>query len=337
MQLKKKFSLKQHNSFHIEAFADFFYEVTHPGLLDDFFLHNKSQLPVLILGGGNNMLFTKDFIGIVLKISFKGIEIISENNQNIYVKAAAGEDWDDFVSFCVQNNWGGLENLSLIPGQVGSSPIQNIGAYGAEVKNTLSEVTTYNTLTGKTEIISNAACMFGYRSSIFKTSLKNSHIITAVTFRLNKNPIINNTYDAVNKALQAQNILQPTIADIRRTICQIRESKLPDPNKTGNAGSFFKNPEISCSRYKQLKIKYTDLVGYELGNGNYKLAAGWLIEKSGWKGYREGDAGVHDKQALVLVNYGHATGSQILSLAEKIRKSVLEKFNIPLEFEVNIL
>lgn len=338
MYLIENFPLKHLNSFHTDVYAKFFTTINDNDELVEFYSDtNNLQLPVLVLGGGNNILFTKNFEGTVLKMGIKGIETIQEESGCVFVKAAAGEDWDDFVSFCVQNNWGGLENLSLIPGQVGSSPIQNIGAYGAEVKDTIEEVSAYNTQTGNIEIFSKAACNFGYRTSIFKTTHKNTHIITSVTFRLNKNPIINNTYDAVNKELQGQNIHEPTIADIRRIICQIRESKLPDTNKLGNAGSFFKNPEITATHYDNLLVKYADIIGHRLDNGNYKMAAGWLIEKCGWKGYREDDAGVHDKQALVLVNYGKATGSQILSLAERIKKSVSEMFDINLEFEVNII
>ncbi len=338
MYLIENFPLKYLNSFHTDVYAKFFTTINDTDELVEFYSDtNNLQLPVLILGGGNNILFTKNFEGIVLKIGIKGIETIKEEAGYVYVKAAAGEDWDDFVSWCVQENLGGIENLSLIPGQVGSSPIQNIGAYGSEVKNSIAEVYAYNIKTAQVEIFPNEACAFGYRTSIFKTTYKDTHVITAVTFRLSKNPVIDNTYEAVNTELQLQGIATPTVADMRRIICQIRKSKLPDTNVLGNAGSFFKNPEMGKTIYDKLKEQYPDLIGYTLENGNVKLAAGWLIEKSGWKGFREGDAGVHDKQALVLVNHGKATGTQILTLAEKIKNSVQKMFEVNLEYEVNIM
>ncbi len=338
MIFTENYSLKKLNSFHTDVYARYFAVINNTDELIDFFA-DKSRLshPLLILGGGNNILFTKDFEGYVLKINFKGKEIIYEDADYIHLKISAGEDWDELVTYCVENNWAGLENLSLIPGQVGSCPIQNIGAYGVEVKDTIVEVNTFNINTQKIETFSKSECQFGYRNSIFKNNLNHTHIITSVTFKLNKNPVPNTCYEAIRKELDLKNIFTPTIKDIRQIVCNIRQNKLPDPNVIGNAGSFFKNPVVPEQIFKSIKRKFFDVVAYKSDNNHYKLAAGWLIEKCGWKGYREGDAGVHEKQALVLVNYGHANGSEILNLAGKIKQNIFDTFNVELEFEVKIL
>jgi len=338
MILLENFPLKFLNSFHTDVYAKYFTTINDIDELLEFYSENINlTLPVLILGGGNNILFTKNFEGCVLKIRIMGIEPIEENDDFIFIKANAGEDWDDFVAYCTNKNYGGLENLSLIPGQVGSSPIQNIGAYGTEVKDVISEVHTFNTSTKETEIFKNDQCQFGYRNSIFKSQLKETHIITGVVFKLNKNPILNTNYESVHKELILKGIIQPTIQDIREIICDIRKNKLPDPQLIGNAGSFFKNPTIDKQLFEDIKEKNPEVVSFALENEKYKIAAGWLIEKCGWKGYREGDAGVHEKQALVLVNHGNAQGAQILSLADKIKQNIIDTFGIELEFEVNII
>ncbi|OFY97952.1 MAG: UDP-N-acetylenolpyruvoylglucosamine reductase, partial [Bacteroidetes bacterium RIFCSPLOWO2_12_FULL_31_6] len=253
------------------------------------------------------------------------------------VKVGSGEVWHNFVLHCVNKNWGGVENLSFIPGTVGASPIQNIGAYGAELKDVFyeAEILHLDSFTRKT--ISKEECKFGYRDSIFKQEYKGKIIILYVTFKLNKNPIVNTSYGDINKELEIQNINNPTIIDVSNVVCKIRSNKLPNPNELGNAGSFFKNPVISESQFEKLKEKFPTIVGYKNGNKLIKLAAGWLIEQCGWKGKRIGDAGVHKNQALVLVNYGNAKGSEIIELAYKIQDSVKDKFSVKLEPEINIL
>jgi len=335
MVFSENFDLKKFNSFGCDVKSKYFTCLTSETDIFNFF-ETTPPFPFLILGGGNNILFTKDFEGYILKMDIKGIEIIDQDNDYVLIKAMAGEDWDNFVAYCTHNNYGGLENLSLIPGLVGSCPIQNIGAYGTEAKDWIYEVYTINLKTLKHEVFINEKCRFAYRDSIFKSALKHSHIITAVSFRLSKNPHINTSYDALKTELAKRQIPNPTISDIRTIVCDIRSSKLPDPEKTGNAGSFFKNPVVDINLFDNIMSQYPEVVYFQ-ANGQYKLAAGWLIEACGFKGYRSGDAGVHPKQALVLVNYGKACGSDILNLAEKIQKSVKQKFNVELEFEVNII
>ena len=338
MILIENFPLKFLNSFHTDVYAKFFTTINDNDELIEFYTeYNNLIIPVLILGGGNNILFTKNFEGTVLKIGIMGIEIIEENDDFVFIKANAGEDWDEFVVYCTNKNYGGLENLSLIPGQVGSSPIQNIGAYGTEVKDVISEVHTFNISTKNTEVFKNDQCQFEYRNSIFKSHLKKTHIITSVVFKLNKKPILNTNYESVQNELFSKGITQPTIKDIRQIICDIRKSKLPDPQIIGNAGSFFKNPTIDKQLFEKIKEKNSDVVSFKLENDMHKIATGWLIEKCGWKGYRENNVGVHEKQALVLVNYGNAQGIDILNLAGKIKQSIFDTFGIELEFEVNII
>lgn len=337
MAFKENVSLKKYNTFGIDVSARFFITVNSYEDLSSFFSSYKKDKPFLILGGGSNILFTENFDGYVLKIALKGQRVIHQDADSIVINVSAGEDWDEFVAFCTSNNYGGLENLSLIPGQVGSCPIQNIGAYGAEVKDNIVEVNTFNTGTFQKESFSNNECHFAYRSSIFKTSLKHTHIITDVTFKLSKKPKPLTSYGAIREKLSSAGIATPTIADVRGAVCEIRNSKLPNPETIGNAGSFFKNPEVSAEKHRYLLQRFPDLVAYELESNRYKLAAGWLIDKAGWKGQRFGDAGVHEKQALVLVNHGHATGNDILKLAEKIKSSIYDIFDIELEYEVNII
>ncbi len=339
MQVYEHFSLKQYNTFGIDAYADKFIEITsNEDILQlinsDFF----QTCNYFILGGGSNVLFTNDFNGSVIKLSNKGIEVIDEDSNYVYIEAQAGEDWDEFVNYCTMNNWAGLENLSLIPGQVGASPIQNIGAYGTELKDVFHSLSAYDIFTKEKRSFSLNECDFGYRSSIFKNKWKKRFIISSVTFRLSKNIFnINKKYGSIESEISNRCIEKPTIKDIREIICQIRAAKLPDINTTGSAGSFFKNPVVSLEKYNLLKQKHPELVAYKESDNQYKIAAGWLIDKAGWKGYKEGDAGVYPKQALVLVNYGNAGGIDILHLSKKIEKSIFKEFEIKLETEVNII
>jgi len=336
MQIQKNISLLPFNSFHLDARAARMVSVDTMEELQQFFRENKEN-PDLILGGGSNILLTGDIQGTVLKIDIKGIEEITEDRDYVYVRAGAGENWHEFVLYTMKRNWAGLENLSLIPGNVGAAPIQNIGAYGVELKDVFYELEAYDRVAGKIFTLAANDCQFGYRDSIFKHSAKGRYVILRVTFALRKIPVIHTGYGAIKDELKKMGIQTPAIQDISEAVIRIRRSKLPDPADIGNAGSFFKNPVIAEDRFASLREKYPDIPAYPQQNGIVKLAAGWLIEQCGWKGFREGDAGVHRHQALVLVNYGHATGRQILNLAEKIAESVFKKFSVHLEREVNVV
>lgn len=338
MTLQENCSIKPYSTFGIEAKARYFVKVSTVEELSEAMHHPWiADLPVLILGGGSNLLFTKDFEGLVIKIEFKGIEVVHQNEDIVLVTAGAGEEWDNFVSICVEKGYAGLENLSLIPGVVGTSPVQNIGAYGVEVKDTIDHVTVYDRNTGQICILANADCHFGYRESIFKYSAKERYIITSVSFRLSLNPVFHTQYGAIKTELAAMGVNSLSLIAIRNAVISLRSRKLPDPLVIGNAGSFFKNPAVDAIHYMHLHEAFPGIVGYELADGSFKVAAGWLIEQCGWKGFRKGDAGVHAHQALVLVNYGQATGSEMLSLATKIQSSVKAKFDIDLEMEVNVI
>jgi UDP-N-acetylmuramate dehydrogenase len=331
-------SIKPITTFGIEARARYFIRVSKPEeLIHALHLPNASGLPVLILGGGSNLLFTEDFNGLIIKIEFKGITIENQNDGTILVTANAGEDWDSFVAYCVEKGYSGLENLSLIPGVVGTSPVQNIGAYGVEVKDTIDHVTVFDRITGTIAQLTNEECHFGYRDSIFKYAFKGRYIITSVTFRLLLNPQFHTQYGAISTELAAMGVTQLSLEAIRKAVISIRTRKLPDPAVIGNAGSFFKNPTVDAFKYTHLNKDFPGIVAFGLPDGRFKLAAGWLIEQCGWKGYRNGDAGVHTQQALVLVNYGHATGEQIITMAKEIQSSVKAKFDIFIEMEVNIV
>jgi len=335
MEIKENISLKPFNTFGIVVNATQFVEVNQVNQLKEILQQNK--LPLLMLGGGSNVLFTQDFNGLVIKNNIKGIEIVSENNQEIVLKVGAGENWHDFVLNCVSKNYAGLENLSLIPGTVGASPMQNIGAYGVEVKDMIISVEALNKSTLQLESFTNIACEFDYRSSIFKTSLKDKYFIISVTFCLSKKPSINSSYGAINEALENMGVVNPTIQDISRAVINIRSSKLPNPKEIGNGGSFFKNPVVSFTKKNALLEKYPSMPHYLQNDGTFKIAAGWLIEICGWKGKRIANYGVHVHQALVLVNYGGASGSDIFNLSEDIIHSVYQTFGIKLEREVNII
>ncbi len=341
-QIQKDISLKAFNSFHIEvkaAFFSSFESVNELELLIDSLDHVKlteSSLPILVLGGGSNMLFISDFDGVVLQNKIRGIHMLSTENDTVLVEVGAGVIWHDFVLYCIENGLGGVENLSLIPGTVGASPIQNIGAYGVEVKDVIEEVHVYNIKEKKQNVLKNSDCKFAYRSSIFKTTDKNKFVITSVVFRLSTTHELHLDYGAIRDELKRMHVENPSIKNVSDAIVHIRSSKLPDPAKIGNAGSFFKNPVVSEKILDAIKLKYEDVVFNKVDEG-YKLAAGWLIEKAGWKGVRKGDSGVHEKQALVLVNHGNALGAEILELANKIQASVFDIFGVELETEVNVI
>lgn len=292
---------------------------------------------LFILGGGSNVLFTKDFDGLVLRNEIKGITKIKEDEEFVYLKVGAGVVWHDFVLHTIENNWGGVENLSLIPGSVGASPMQNIGAYGVEIKDVFESLEAVEIATGKTHTFSHKDCQFGYRESVFKRSLKDKFIITSVTYRLSKNPKLNTSYGAIESELENRGITEPTIKDISDVVIAIRQSKLPDPREIGNGGSFFKNPIITKSHFEELKARYEQIPSYPVDEYHIKVPAGWLIDQAGWKGKRIGDYGVHKRQALVLVNYGSAKGQDIFNLSEEIITDIQNKYGITLEREVNIM
>jgi len=334
MSIQKNISLLPYNSFHLDVKAIELETVKTAEQLQKV-LHLKE--PRLILGGGSNILLTKDVDGLVVKIEIGGINEVKEDATHVYVRAGAGENWHEFVQYTMKRNWGGLENLSLIPGNVGAAPIQNIGAYGVELKDVFYELEAYDRKEKKVYAFGVNDCKFDYRDSIFKSARKGRYIILNVTFILNKNPVLNTHYGAIREELKKMGVHSPTIQDVSKAVIRIRQSKLPDPAVIGNAGSFFKNPVVDQAKFLSLSEKYGDMPAYPHEDKSVKLAAGWLIEQCGWKGYRKGDAGVHDKQALVLVNYGKATGREILELSDKILKSVYDKFGILLEREVNVL
>lgn len=338
MEFKENLSLKSYNTFGIDAKAKYFIEIFQENQLFELTkIYNLKKDNFFILGGGSNVLFKGDYDGLIIKISLKGKNKIEEANENVIYEVSAGEDWDEWVDFTVKNNYFGLENLSLIPGVVGSCPVQNIGAYGVEVKDTIQYVNAFNLNTLKIEKIFNHQCGFGYRDSNFKTIWKGQYVILSVAFNLKKIGKINIEYGAIEKELNKMGVSSYTLSNVREAICNIRNSKLPKPEQIGNAGSFFKNPTISIAQFEELKSKYIDIQSYPIDDKLIKLPAGWLIEKCGWKGKRIGECGVHEHQSLVLVNYGSAKGSDIINLSEKIIQSVYETFNIKISAEVNIV
>ena len=338
MNIQKKYPLKNLNTFGIEVKAQLFVEVKGEEQLQSILADkNFKGIPKFILGGGSNILFTRDFPGLVIKNSIPGIEIIREEENSVLIKAGAGEIWHELVLFCVERNLGGIENLSLIPGTVGAAPMQNIGAYGQEIKNVFEGLEGIFIDSGEKKIFTKDDCNFGYRNSIFKQELKNKFVIASVVLRLSRNPVLKLDYGTVEEELDKLSLDKITVKNVSDVICKIRQSKLPDPRQIGNAGSFFKNPEISEETFLSLKKEFSGIIGFPLGNRKVKLAAGWLIEQCGWKGKRVGNTGSHSKQALVLVNYGNVKGSEVLQLAQKIKESVKNKFGIELEEEINIV
>lgn len=335
-EIKENFPLKKYNTFGIDVKARYFSMCSSiDGLTQSINIYQKEKLPLLILGGGSNVLFTGNFPGLIIQPALKGIQVVNENSRVVQLKVGAGEVWDEFVEYCVEKGWGGVENLSLIPGNVGTSPIQNIGAYGMEVKDVITEVETLEIDTLKTHRFKNADCHFGYRDSIFKKALKGKHIIIHVYFRLNKNP--NYTLDYGNLRSELSKFDEINLQNIRKAVIDLRNAKLPKPEVTGNAGSFFKNPVVKKNVLERLQQDYSEIPFYPVSDNLVKIPAGWLIEKAGWKGEKSGNVGVHEKQALVLINLGGATGKEVVQVARTIQQSIKNLFGIALEMEVNVV
>lgn len=331
---QKNIPLRSLNTFGIDAMAERFIEVTSEASLFEVVAAHKD---LFILSGGSNILLTGNITKPVVHLNTKGKTIIASNDTHSFVEVQAGENWHEFVCWCLEQDLGGLENLSLIPGNVGTSPMQNIGAYGVEIKDSFESLKALEISSGKTRVFNNEDCGFGYRESVFKNALKNKFIILSVVFKLtNTAHRINDSYGAIREQLNEQGVHTPSIQDISRAVIAIRRSKLPDPREIGNSGSFFKNPVISTSHFLKLQTDHPGIPHYKVSDNTVKVPAGWLVEVCGFKGKRFGDAGVHSKQALVLVNYKNATGSEILALAKKIQQSVAAAFGIDLEMEVNI-
>ena len=336
MRVEHHIDLKPFNTFGLSSIAERMVHVEHPEELQDYFEGGEPS-PSLVLGGGSNMLLTKDVAGTTLKIELPGIKVLKEDDDHVYVQVGAGEVWHQFVLHSIAQGWAGIENLSLIPGNVGAAPMQNIGAYGVEIKDVFYELEAYLTQDKTFEKFGLDDCAFGYRESVFKRGFKNKAVITSVTFRLNKQPTFHTSYGAIQQQLDAIGVQDLSIRAVSDAVIAIRQSKLPDPKEIGNSGSFFKNPVIDSAHFDQLKEKYPAIVGYPAGEGLTKVAAGWLIEHAGYKGKRIGDYGVHVKQALVLVNYGGAKGEDVFNLSEEIISTVNEVYGIQLEREVNVI
>ncbi|MCC7303576.1 MAG: UDP-N-acetylmuramate dehydrogenase [Bacteroidia bacterium] len=337
MIIRENCSLKAYNTFGMDVKARFIAEVDQ---VEEFIqlLSNPpfSQLPRLILGGGSNVLLTKDVEGVVIVNCIKGMRVVREDDNHVWVRAGAGENWHEVVTWAVDHGWGGIENLSLIPGSAGAGPMQNIGAYGSEIKDAFEELEALEISNLHLRKFNANECRFGYRESFFKHEGKDRFIIVSITLRLNKQPVLNTSYGAIREELVKMGVHSPTVRDVSTAVGNIRRSKLPDPRVTGNAGSFFKNPVVSAKHAGRLKENFKNMPSYPQPDGTVKLAAGWLIEQAGWKGFRRADAGVHPQQALVLVNYGSALGKDILALSEEIRSDIKNKFNVELEREVNL-
>jgi UDP-N-acetylmuramate dehydrogenase len=335
MNIIQNQSLKKYNTFGIDAKAKEFVAVNSISTLIEAIASTKD---FFILGGGSNMLLTQDIQKLVVHVNLKGIELIDENEDFVIVRAQAGENWHEFVLWCIDQNFGGIENLSLIPGNVGTTVIQNIGAYGVEIKDTMLSCEALNRSTLKIETFTNAQCQFDYRESVFKNELKEQYIITAVSFKLSKkNHAVSTNYGAIEAELLKKNIQNPTLKEVSNAVIAIRQSKLPDPKELGNSGSFFKNPIITKTDYEKAKAVHPEMPHYVVSENSVKVPAGWLIEQAGFKGKRFGDAGVHKNQALVLVNYGTATGAEIEALSKNIQQTILDQFGIAIEAEVNII
>jgi UDP-N-acetylmuramate dehydrogenase len=337
MLVRENVDLHHLNTFHVTARCRWFAEVASAEELSQVlaWMHGRN-LPYILLGQGSNILFREDYPGLVIELGMKGISLLGQTGETVLVQAMGGEIWHPFVEYCLDHGWYGLENLSLIPGTVGAAPVQNIGAYGVELQDVLHELQAIEIATGETITFSNADCDFSYRSSVFKKELRDQFIITAVTFRLSTAPRLVLTYPALQDALKGMAVEHVDPRKVSDKVCEIRRSKLPDPDQLGNAGSFFWNPRLSQQRFEKLKAQYPDMPGYSEGD-TIKVPAAWLIEKAGWKGYRDGDVGVHDRHALVLVNHGAATGAELVALSERIQASVVEKFGIQLWPEVRIV
>ncbi len=338
IQLQENVSLRPFNTFGFDALARFFVEVHSVDELREVLQHSDLRgLPWLLLGGGSNVLLTGNFDGLVIRIAISGKKIVRETDQHVWLRVGAGENWHELVEFCLQKNLAGLENLSLIPGSVGASPMQNIGAYGVEIKDVFDSLEALHLETGELRRFSHEECHFGYRESVFKHELKGQYAIVSVTFRLDKTPTFHTGYGDIQRTLAEMGVSELSIGAVSEAVVRIRRSKLPDPAQLGNAGSFFKNPEIPKNQFDALKARFPGLPGYPTSETTVKVPAGWLIEQAGWKGRRFGAVGVHERQALVLVNYGGGTGDEIRQLAERVQASVEEKFGIRLSAEVNFV
>ncbi len=336
-KIHTNFSLKNYNTFGIEAKAQQFVAVTSVAELISVLKQHQDEKK-FILGGGSNMLLTQDIDALVIHVDLKGKKVLQENEDYVWVECQAGENWHEFVLWTLAQNYGGLENMSLIPGNVGTTPVQNIGAYGAEIKDTMTSCEAIKIDTFETKNFSNADCHFGYRESIFKQDVKDQYIITSVVFQLSKrNHKINTAYGDIQSELAKKGIENPTIQDVSNAVIAIRQSKLPDPKVLGNSGSFFKNPILLKSDFEKIHVQFPDMKYYDVSETEVKVPAGWLIEQAGFKGKRFGDAGIHKNQALVLVNYGNATGQEILAVSKDVQKTIYEKFGIQIEAEVNVI
>ncbi|PWH86685.1 UDP-N-acetylenolpyruvoylglucosamine reductase [Brumimicrobium oceani] len=334
--LQENVNLKPFNTFGITVYSKYFASFSTVGELKDL-LSLLNDRNLLILGGGSNVLFQGDFDGVVLRNEIKGVERIEETKEEVVLKVGAGEAWHSFVLHAIEEGLGGVENLSLIPGSVGASPMQNIGAYGVEIKDVFESLEALEIETGKLRVFSHEDCQFGYRESVFKKALKGKFVITSVSYRLSKFPQLNTSYGAIEEELRLMGVEQPSIKDVSDAVIAIRKSKLPDPKSIGNAGSFFKNPVISKQQFNELRMHHENIPSYAVDENNVKVPAGWLIDQSGWKGKTMGEFGVHKRQALVLVNYENAKGADIFDLSEQIIRDIHSRYGIQLEREVNII
>lgn len=337
MEIQNNFSLKNYNTFGIEAKAKQFIAVHSVAELKNVLVQNKLNTK-FILGGGSNMLLTKDIEALVIHIDLKGKKIIAEDDDFVWVESQAGETWHEFVLWTIDQNFGGLENMSLIPGNVGTTPVQNIGAYGTEIKDTFISCDALSIANQETKKFTNEECLFGYRESIFKNVAKDQYVITSVVFKLTKrNHKINTSYGDITAELAKNNIINPTLKEVSNAVITIRQSKLPDPKELGNSGSFFKNPILLKSDFEKIHQQFPEMKYYDISETEVKVPAGWLIEQAGFKGKRFGNAGIHKNQALVLVNYGNATGQEILNISKDIQETILNTFGIQIEAEVNVI
>lgn len=333
MQIQNNVSLKPYNTFGIDVCAEHFVEICNQGELEEAV---KLPYSLRVLGGGSNILLSAPVNGLILHNHLKGITLLREDDQCVWIEVKGGEIWHELVLYVIEKGWGGIENLALIPGTVGAAPIQNIGAYGVEAKQVIEQVTFYDLQEKEFKTFSNNECQFGYRDSVFKQELRGRVFITSVVIRLNKQPIFNTTYGAIEQELAAMGVQELSVKAIAQAVINIRSSKLPNPKEIGNAGSFFKNPTVDKKMYERLVTQYPTMPHFPVSDTLVKIPAAWMIEQSGWKGYKKGDIGVHDRQALVLVNYGNANGEDLWTLSSDIVRSVLEKFHIELEREVQV-
>jgi len=336
--IQNNISLLPYNTFGINVMADFFAEINSDEELISCLKSDISkQNSLLIIGGGSNILLSHDFNGLVIRMNTKGISLVSEDDTHVFIKASAGEIWDELVNYCTERNYGGIENLSMIPGCVGASPVQNIGAYGVELKDVFYSLEAVHVKDLVYKTFTATEGEFGYRDSSFKRCLKDQYIIVSVTLKLSKHPVPSTSYAALNEEIEKMGIENITIKTISQAVCAIRSRKLPDPAVLGNAGSFFKNPVVTKEKYNELRLKFGHVPSFPADEGHVKIPAGWLIEQCGWKGKRMGDAGVHSEQALVLVNYGNATAEELLQLADSIVSDIHQRFGIKIDKEVNVI